>query len=75
MPIANEEKTGRYPWGTEVNNEPVKICGPEEVMPMIERLQMLGRQAAIMLKILITTEEPGAPMTLLMPLRVSLIFP
>lgn len=42
MPIANEEKTGRYPWGTEVNNEPVKICSPEEVMPMIERLQMLA---------------------------------
>lgn len=44
MPIANEEKTGRYPWGTEVNNEPVKICSPEEVTPMIERLQMLGHQ-------------------------------
>lgn len=48
MPVVNEEKTGRYPWGTEVNNEPVKICGPEEVMPMIERLQMLGRQAEML---------------------------
>lgn len=48
MPIANEEKTGRYPWGTEVNNEPVKICSLEEVMPMIERLQMLGRQAEML---------------------------
>nr|DAT69431.1 MAG TPA: hypothetical protein [Caudoviricetes sp.] len=43
MPIANEGKTGRYPWG-EVNAEPVKTCCPEEVTPMIERLQMLGRQ-------------------------------
>lgn len=48
MPIVNEEKTGRYPWGTEVNNEPVKICSPEEVIPMIERLQMLGRQAEML---------------------------
>lgn len=48
MPIANEEKTGRYPWGTEVNNEPVKICSPEEVTPMIERLQMLGRQTEML---------------------------
>ena len=48
MPIANEEKAGRYPWGTEVNNEPVKTCSPEEVMPMIERLQMLGRQTAML---------------------------
>ena len=47
MSIATNEKTGRYPWGTEVNNEPVKICSPEEVMPM----------------------------TLLMPLHASLIFP
>lgn len=43
MPIANEEKTGRYPWG-EAATEPVKTCCSEEVMPMIERLQMLGRQ-------------------------------
>lgn len=43
MPIANEEKTGRYPWG-EVTAEPVKPCCPEEVTPMIERLQMLGHQ-------------------------------
>lgn len=43
MTMATEEKTGRYPWG-EVNTEPVKTCCPEEVTPMIERLQMLGRQ-------------------------------
>lgn len=43
MTLATEEKTGRYPWG-EVNTEPVKTCCPEEVTPMIERLQMLGRQ-------------------------------
>lgn len=43
MPIANERKTERYPWG-EVNAEPVKTCCPEEVTPMIERLQILGRQ-------------------------------
>lgn len=43
MPIAMEGKTERYPWG-EVNPEPVKTCCPEEVTPMIERLQMLGRQ-------------------------------
>lgn len=48
MSIATNEKTGRYPWGTEVNNEPVKICSPEEVTPMIERLQMLGRQAEML---------------------------
>lgn len=43
MTMTTEEKTGRYPWG-EVNTEPVKTCCPEEVTPMIERLQMLGRQ-------------------------------
>lgn len=43
MSIATEEKSGRYPWG-EVNTEPAKICSPEEVTPMIERLQMLGHQ-------------------------------
>lgn len=43
MTLATEEKTGRYPWG-EVNTEPVKTCCPEKVTPMIERLQMLGRQ-------------------------------
>lgn len=43
MTMATEEKTGRYSWG-EVNTEPVKTCCPEEVTPMIERLQMLGRQ-------------------------------
>lgn len=41
MPIANEGKTGRYPWG-EVNAEPVKTCCSEEVTPMIERLQLIG---------------------------------
>lgn len=43
MPTAIEGKTERYSWG-EVNPEPVKTCCPEEVTPMIERLQMLGRQ-------------------------------
>lgn len=43
MPIANQGKTGRYPWG-EVNAEPVKTGCPEEVTPMIERLQILGHQ-------------------------------
>ena len=43
MPIALEGKTERYPWG-EVNSESVKTCCPEEVTPMIERLQMLGHQ-------------------------------
>lgn len=43
MSIATEEKSGRYSWG-EVNTEPAKICSPEEVTPMIERLQMLGHQ-------------------------------
>lgn len=43
MPIATEGKIERYQWG-EVNTEPVKTCCPEEVTPMIERLQMLGRQ-------------------------------
>lgn len=40
MPIANEGKTERYPWG-EANAELVKTSCPEEVTPMIERLQML----------------------------------
>lgn len=43
MPIAKEEKTGRYPWG-EVNPEPVNTCCPEEAAPLNERLQMLGRR-------------------------------
>ena len=43
MPIANAGKTGRYPWG-EANAEAVKTACPEEVMPMIERLQMLVHQ-------------------------------
>lgn len=43
MPIAKEEKTGRYPWG-EVNPEPVNTCCPEEVTPLIERLQPIGNQ-------------------------------
>lgn len=47
MPIALEGKTERYPWG-EVNPEPVKTCCPEEVTPMIERLQMLGRQTEML---------------------------
>lgn len=41
MSIATEGKTERYPWG-EVTTEPVKICSPEEVTPMIERLQLIG---------------------------------
>ena len=41
MPSAMEGKTGRYPWG-EVNTKPVKTCCPEEVTPMIERLQLIG---------------------------------
>ena len=46
MPIANEGKTERYPWG-EANAEPVKTSRPEEVTPMIERLQMLVHQMEI----------------------------
>ena len=41
MPIANEEKTGRYPWGE------VETCCLEKITPMIERLQMLGYQMEI----------------------------
>ena len=47
MPTAIEGKTERYPWG-EVNPEPVKTCCPEEVTPLIERLQMLGRQTEML---------------------------
>lgn len=43
MPTAIEGKTERYPWG-EVNPEPVKTCCPEEVTPLIERLQLIGNQ-------------------------------
>lgn len=48
MPIANAEKSGRYPWDTEVNAEPVLTDRPEEIMPMIERLQILGRQTEML---------------------------
>lgn len=43
MPIANEGKTGCYPYGVRLA-EPVKICCPEEVTPLIERLQLIGNQ-------------------------------
>lgn len=43
MPIAKEEKTGRYPWG-EVNPKQVNTCCTEEVTPLIERLQLIGNQ-------------------------------
>lgn len=46
MPIVNEgmavdRNSGRYPWGN-ANDEPVKSISPEEVTPMIERLQLIG---------------------------------
>lgn len=43
MSIATEEKSERYPWG-EVNTKPVKICCPEEITPLIERLHIIGNQ-------------------------------
>ena len=43
MTMAMEGKTERYPWG-QTDTEPVKTCCLEEAKPMIERLQMLGRQ-------------------------------
>lgn len=43
MPIVNEGKTECRPYGMQPA-EPVKTCCPEEVTPMIERLQMLGHQ-------------------------------
>ena len=46
MTMAMEGKTERYPWG-QTDTEPVKTCSLEEPKPMIERLQMLGYQMAM----------------------------
>lgn len=50
MPVVNEVKTEchPYPYGMQPV-EPVKSCDlKEETMPMIERLQMLGRQTEML---------------------------
>lgn len=50
MPVVNEGKTEchPYPYGMHPA-EPVKSCDlKEETMPMIERLQMLGRQTEML---------------------------
>lgn len=50
MPVVNEGKTEchPYPYGMHPA-EPVKSCDlKEEIMPMIERLQMLGRQTEML---------------------------
>ena len=49
MPTAIEGKTECHPYPYGVRPaEPVLTDRPEEIMPMIERLQMLGRQTAML---------------------------
>lgn len=49
MPVVNEVKTEchPYPYGKQPA-ETVKSCALDETMPMIERLQMLGRQTEML---------------------------